>query len=277
MRTTLILAPILALTLAACEHGAQVTSGAEYLARSGPAKPIPQPVVQRRVTGDGEVVEETYATISTDELIRHAAAIEPILQLPARIGLARIENGELSTVPMGEAELWRALGQRHAHLGSFVAIDPFVAAFTVDAILPQDHRFQRRDARGLVTRIRLGAARQHVDAVLIYEVGKRPDERDDLLGLAPVRVLGAAPQPARRIEKEGVARAVLMDVRNGYPYGIASASADLATLDRPFWSDEADDADAAAAGTAITANLLTEVEAMLGDLGRAMQTKLASR
>lgn len=273
------------LLLGACEsYSTQTSSGAEYLARYEPVETQPQPVVQRTVrrtvgrtvgrTGSGnEIVENTVQTVSTDELIRHAAAIEPLLRLPARIGLARIEAGRLTAIPAGESALWTTLAERHAALGGFAAIDPFLADYTLRTVLPQDQRRLRRDSSDIITRIRLGAARQHMDAVLIYEVGSRQRRVKGIEGLAPIRVLGAAPLPVAPIKKEGVARAFLMDVRNGYPYGTASASVDLASLDRPFWSDKPEDALGIEAKTRITRGLAPEVEKMVGGVLEAMAAR----
>lgn len=271
-----ILSLAAALVLGGCESNVQTSSGAEYLARYEPVQTQPQPVVRRTIrrTGGGtEIVENTVQTVSTDELIRHAAAIEPLLRFPARIGLARIEAGRLTAVPAAESQLWMELAERNAPLGSFAAIDPFLADYTVRTVLPQDQRALRRDASDIITRIRLGAARQHMDAVLIYEVGSRQHRVNGVEGLAPIGVLGAAPLPAAPIKKEGVARAFLMDVRNGYPYGTASASVDLASLDRPFWSGKPKDALGIAAKTRITRGLVPEVEAMIGDLVVEMAKK----
>jgi len=274
------------LMLGACgTYATQTTSGADYLASYAPVKASPQPVVERTVrhvgTGTGsvtgsrtEIVEEKVQTLSTDDLIRHAAAIEPLLQLPARIGLARIEGGELTMIPEGESALWVELAQRHAVVGSFAAIDPFLADYTMRTVLPQDRRALRRDVYDIITQIRLGAARQHMDAVLIYEVGARQGRVKGIDGLAPVYVLGPAALPARPIRQEGVARAFLMDVRNGYPYGTASASVDLKPLDRPFWADKPKDAQGIEAKVLITRGLVPEVEKVIGGLVQAMARKL---
>ena len=245
----------------------QTTSGAEYLAQYAPVETQEQAVVQRsvrRIGDDAALVEERVQTLSADKLVRQAAAIEPLLKLPARIGLARIDGGRLTTIPAGENALWLSLAQRHHALGSFVAIDPFVAQYTVRAILPQDRRAHRRDAYDLITQIRLGAARQHADAVLIYEVGTRERRVKGIKGLFPIHALGAAPLPAAPIEKEGVARAFLMDVRNGYPYGTASSSVDLAGLEQSIWGQGPNDAQGIEAKIRITRGLVSEAEKMLG-------------
>jgi hypothetical protein len=274
---SIVLSLAAVLALSACgSQMVQTSSGAEYLAGYEPVETQKQPVGQRMVvrTGSGtEIVENTVQTVSTDALIRHAAAIEPLLRLPARIGLARIEASRLTAIPAGESMLWMALAERHAALGGFAAIDPFLANYTLRTVLPQDQRALRRDATDIVTRIRLGAARQHMDAVLIYEVGSRGHRVKGIEGLAPITVLGAAPLPAAPIEKEGVARAFLMDVRNGYPYGTASASVDLASLIRPLWSGKPKDTLGIEAKTRITRGLLPEVEKMVGGVLEAMAAR----
>ncbi|MEM6624647.1 MAG: hypothetical protein AAF674_20685 [Pseudomonadota bacterium] len=264
-------AVLLTSVMAACTPGVQTTSGAAYLAQSQPTAGVPQPAVTRRIV-DGKVVETGVQTFSTDELVRHAAAIEPILQLPARIGLARIDNGQLSTIPIAEQKLWQEMGMRHQALGSLTALDPFVASYAMQTILPTDRRALRRDAENLLTKIRVGAARQHLDVVLIYEIGSRGKSVE---GMGPLRVLGAAPLSAEVIEREGVARAFLMDVRNGYPYGVASASVDLAGTERDFWDDGPRDRFAVEAKTRVAAALLPKIEAMLSGLTTQMQARLA--
>ena len=267
--------------LAACsQHAAQVTSGKEYLASYKPVQSAAQPVVQRTVrrTKDGaEVIEDRVETVSTDDLIRSAASIEPLLNLPARIGIARIDGGRLTTIPNGEAAMWQDLARKHAGLGSFAAIDPFLADYTLKTVLPQDQRALRRDAGDIITKIRLGAARQHMDAVLIYEIGTRRHHGGDYPGLTPVRVLGAAPLPAVAMEKEGVARAFLMDVRNGYPYGSTSAQVSLSDLGPSFGSDRRRDALRKKALLKVAAGLVPKVETLFRDLVMKMHVRAISR
>ena len=264
MRLILTLTLAVPLLFGACTE-VQTTSGADYLAGYAPVESDAQPLTTRVVTQTrkgAEVVEYTTDTLSTDQLVRRAAAVEPLLKLPARIGLARIENGRLTTIPDGESMLWHDLAKRHARLASFTMIDPFLADYTLRTVLPQDKRTLRRDASSVITRIRLGAARQHADAVLIYEVGARRGIKG-VDGLRPISVLGAAPLPAQPIKREGIARAFLMDVRNGYPYGTASASADLGALQNSFWTDKPKDPLAIEAKTSIVRALAPNVEAMM--------------
>lgn len=201
---------ILAL-LAGCEGTTQMTSGGDYVAR----------------------YEASAPSVPLDETVRAAAAVEPVLALPGRFGLARVMNGRLSAIPEEEALLWREAAKRHGRLGEFVAVNPLIAEFTASSIPVTCEREYCR-ARTVVEKIRLGAARQHVDAVLIYEVGARSGKDKTRLAVADLTLIGGAFLPTRRLDVEGRAAALLLDVRNGYPYGTATASADLSELS-PSW------------------------------------------
>ncbi len=156
----------LALTLfAACSTTTQTTSGAAFLsARSG--------------------------TVDPD--VARAAAIEPNLQFPARIGIARIINNRLTLPPAAEL----AVLPDPAGLGSFTVINPLIT----DTLHPPVQHNPLRAAQ-------LTAARQHQDYVLIY----------------------ALSQTGAGLGKSGQANAVLMDVRTGYIYGSAAVSQGLAS------------------------------------------------
>jgi hypothetical protein len=70
----------------------QTTSGEDYL-RKYQAVPTAAP------TG-----ADDFGGHNIDQMIRDAASVEPVLKFPARIGLARIENGNLSAIPEEEAD-----------------------------------------------------------------------------------------------------------------------------------------------------------------------------
>lgn len=80
-------------------------------------------------------------------------------------------------------------------------------------------------AKTVVDRIRLGAARQHVDAVLIYTVAYASTDKISPLSLLDLTIVGAYLVPSRSIRGEATATALLLDVRNGYPYGTATTDA----------------------------------------------------
>jgi hypothetical protein len=242
---TLVLSLAAALALGACDYNVQTSSGADYLARYDAALP---------------------ATAEPDAAIRRAAAVEPILTFPARFGIARIENGRLTGIPAAEVALWTGLIEKHRSLGEFAPISPIIAEFTADAVLQPRAGRDRRDTGELVTTIRLGAARQHVDAVLIYEVGATSGEGLTFLAFADLTIIGGAFLPTRSLEARGVASALLLDVRNGYPYGTASAEADLSALSVTYGSDRRTEELRREAALKVVGNLVPEVDAMFGEL-----------
>ena len=72
------------LMLNACGNTVQTTSGRDYLAAY--VEPAGGP--------DG-----AKSVAVTDEIVRKAAGVEPILRFPARLGLARMEGGRLTGIP----------------------------------------------------------------------------------------------------------------------------------------------------------------------------------
>ena len=195
-----LLAAALAITLSACAHTSQMTSGADYLARydNSPAYASP---------------------FWLDQDIRDIAAIEPDFRFPARIGLARIEGRSLTTIPTDESEYWADLGDTLGdRYGELIPVSPLVAAMVTDG--------PAQTTRHIVDDIRKGAARQHLDYVLIYEVDNRHEQRSNALRVTDLTVLGLFVMPSRKVEIESTASAILIDVRNGYPYGTATSFAD---------------------------------------------------
>jgi hypothetical protein len=203
---------ILSLTLlvGACTLAeTQVTSGGDFIA----ARPEWAARFEARPTSGS-------ATGSVDRAVYDAARAEPLLRFPARIGLARIQNGALTSVPGAEADAWVALiRERGAGYGEFVAVSPLVAQLTAGAVA-------RDVIRGPVDMVRIGAARQHLDAVLIYEVGSSKSDQATPLSLIDVTIIGAFLIPSRSLEGKATAAAMFVDVRNGYPYGTAMAQAE---------------------------------------------------
>lgn len=236
----LLLLPAL-LIAAACSHTTQLTSGAEYLAAPGP-------------TG----------VIDVDAEIAKVAAVEPHLRFPARFGVARVVNGSLSMPSPKETENFAELVARHPEMGSFVPISPLIAE-----LVNAPEVGSRDDGRSTITEIRRAAARQHLDHVLIYEIGARSSERDTPFALADVTLIGGAFLPTRSIKVAGVGQAILIDVRNGYPYGTATATEDLSGLGRSFGTNRREEALRDKAAEKVALALIPEIEAMLVDLYKA--------
>lgn len=230
---------LLAIWLGACSQTTQLSSGQAYLDR------------YERAAGQADPLNEE---------IRAAAAVEPILTFPARIGLARIENGQLTPIPQAEADHWIETAERLGpKFGEFVPVSPLIATLAAGA--SADYRYDAR-VEAIVHKIRLGAARQHADAVLIYEVSGKETNESTPLSVADLTIIGMFLMPSRTLEANGVASALLLDVRNGYPYGTATATAEDSGFSTLVGSDERAAALGTSARTKAAIALTGEVEAM---------------
>lgn len=195
--------------LTGCTHTMQATSGESYLARYSDLHYTPS----RTVVSDGKTAEVK----TLDQRLREAASVEPILTFPARIGIARIDEGRLTVVPASEAEGWdKAKDKLGPDFGEFVPVNPMIAHMTAAATGGGQGY---RGGDDVIDEIRLGAARQHLDAVLIYEVVSRETTRSNLLAMGNATIIGAYILPSQLKEAEGYADAMLIDVMQGYPYG----------------------------------------------------------
>ena len=255
--TTLAIA---AFTLVGCSHTVQTTSGAQYLSDYDAVAPQ----IARGIGPTITPATESQIAVSENELIRRAAAVEPILRFPARFGLARIEAGRLTPIPETEAALWNEFATRYHAYGSFTPVDPIIAEFTSASLPPSNGAMKKR--RDVPTKIRLGSARQHLDAVLIYEVAVASRTRNTGLAFVDLTILGGAILPTRDLQAAGIAKALLLDVRNGYPYGTASTEVDLSALSTSWGSDAREDRLQQKASAQVVSDLIPEVDAMFRDL-----------
>lgn len=198
IRTLTLTAALAAiLSLGACTTHVQKTSGADYLARYDQSKSYNS--------------QSSVAATSIDADIYEIASVEPDLQFPARFGLARIENGQLTTLPGDESQLWQDMAERDGHrYGEFIPVSPIVTAMV--AKRSQDRAFN------VVDDIRRGAARQHLDYVLVYEVSNQNSRTKNDLSFTDATILGLFLMPSRKVKVDSAASAILLDVRNGYPY-----------------------------------------------------------
>lgn len=240
--------------LAACAPDVQNTSGRDYM-RARPE------LAATATTG------ETRERTDFRHRLRAAAEVEPRLRFPARIGLARIEDGRLTAIPPAEAEAWLKTSQRLGpRFGQFVPVSPLIAELVASEQGPARDRYYHGDVADTVRKLRLGAARQHVDAVLVYEVGGYANDSSTLLSVADLSIVGMFVVPSRHLKAEGFAGALLLDVRNGYPYGTANARADDQNL-VPNAGSTAKTGDLLRdARTAAVVKLTGEVEKMAGEL-----------
>lgn len=192
------------LSLAACTT-IQTTSGGEYIA----ARP-------QWAASEGISAKSNAGSI--ERAVFEAANAEPLPRFPARIGLARIQGGALTTVPPAEADAWLDLIRaRGAAYGEFVPVSPLVAQLTAASVAG------RHTARSVVDTIRIGAARQHLDAVLVYEVAGGRRDTATPLSVRELTIIGNFLIPSRALQGRATAAAMLIDVRNGYPYASTSA------------------------------------------------------
>lgn len=208
LKTAVVAVP--ALLLAACTATMQTTSGADYLARYS------QYPDTAAVAGEGGASD-------TDAEVRRIAAIEPELQFPARIGLARIgPGGELATISGNELAIWADLAASVGpEAGELVPVSPLIAAMVSD---PPGYGSNRTAA--VIDHIRKGAARQHLDYVLVYETGLTRTDKANGLALADLTIVGMFVLPSRDVEVSASASGLLLDVRNGYPYATLTSYAE---------------------------------------------------
>ncbi len=261
---------LLSALAAGCSRHVQITSGAEYLARYDAQAEAHRQIGTTGTTGNDIATDRSTTRPDLDPAIRKAASVEPILQFPARFGIARVEGLDLTGIPAAEAALWQRLAESHAGLGTFVPVEPLVALATAGSLGVSRNR---HSLAATVDTIRVGAARQHLDAVLIYAVGQRGDKSNTVLALMDITLIGGAFLPTRQIEIEGLARAMLLDVRNGYPYGIASASVDLSEYSTSFGSDARTADLRREAVLKVTEKLVPEIDALLTGLSTRLQAQ----
>lgn len=247
-----------ALALAGCSYSTQSTSGADYLARyQHPA------YTSATAAAPGEAGKD--GAPSLDQEIREIAAIEPALRFPARIGVARVENRALTSVPPAELVYWGELAERLGpQTGEFAPVSPLVAA-TVDP----NGGARPGSPAALIADIRRGAARQHLDYVLIYELSGNFSQSTNVLSAADLTVLGYFLLPSRDVRIRGAANAILLDVRNGYPYGTAAAAVEDRRIARGSSARERGRDGVAGARLDAVEELTAEVEAMMRELQHA--------
>ena len=196
--------------LASCGYTVQDSSGRDFLNRD----PSLLASAESKATSRG-----------ADDMrraVRDAANVEPRLTFPARIGIARIETGRMTAIPPAEAEAWAKMAERLGpRFGAFVPVSPLIA----ELVASESERSNRGGVAETVRKLRLGAARQHIDAMLVYEVAGHANDNNSPLSVADLTIIGMFVVPSRHLKAEGFASALLIDVRNGYPYGTATERA----------------------------------------------------
>lgn len=234
--------PIFALflmALTACSPNIQTSSGASF-------------------------IEQSPGLIDAD--IAEAAGVEPNLSFPARIGIARIVNGDLSLPPPNETALFAGIAERNSHYGEFIPVSPMVVAMMSLNRTDKVQSHYRSHAGEIIQQIRLASARQHLDYVIIYEVGARSRAGNTPFALADVTLVGGMLLPTRNIEVAGIGAAAFLDVRNGYPYGTTQVTTDLSGFARTFQVNIRSSELRAQATMKVAEALVPDIEKMLSEL-----------
>lgn len=237
-------------TLVSCmSHNIQTTSGQEYLSNY-PSKN------QLQSSEDSE---------DLDVQVTKIAAIEPNLRFPARIGITRIEHGKMSPMSQAEADMWfEAAKELGPSFGEFVPVSRLIAEMVYTP--PTKQKLKTNKIKEIIRKIRLAAARQHLDVVLLYEVYGKTSRSSNPLSVMDLTIIGAYLSPGQSLEAEGYAKALLLDVRNGYPYGTADAVATKESLSTRVGSSRRLDKLYTQTSLAAVQNLTQEVQAMFIDL-----------
>jgi hypothetical protein len=206
------------LLLTACSAATQLSSGSAYLSNFGGPAPTPP-----------AAVGQNDKPLNLDEEVARIAAIEPHLRFPIRIGLARVQNGQLTSIPEEDAAMWSDLASKLGdRYGQFVVIDPMGAEFAAQSLNSPTGAMS--PMQKMVRTVRLGAARQHTDAVLIYETNSVARKGDTPLQLLNWTIVGYYVVPTTTVHAQAVTNALFLDVRNGYPYATLQGKASSDTF-----------------------------------------------
>ncbi|MFQ1699335.1 hypothetical protein ACJ5NV_01950 [Loktanella agnita] len=213
-----------------------------------------------QTSSGNDYISATSASFIDDDIAK-AAAIEPNLRFPARI-----VNGGLTLPPPEETALFTGIAERNSQYGEFVAVSPLVMAMVTDVDAGINRGRTSNSARAVIHQIRLAAARQHLDYVIVYEVGARSRTRNTPFALADVTLLGGMLLPTRNIDVAGIGAAAFIDVRNGYPYSTTQVSADLSGFARSFQVGRRSNVLQARATLKVAEALVPDIEKMLAEL-----------
>lgn len=259
----LIAITLLSVTLAGCS-AKQTTSGREYLAQYSK---VPMMSGSTVVSADGKTTQQFK---SIDERVRDVAAVEPILKFPARIGIARISDGALTVMPAEEAqsfdELCRKLGPR---FGECVPVSPMVAR-----MVSRDSGNYDGNVNGTIDTIRLGAARQHLDAVLVYEVLSRESSHKNILAVANLSIIGGYVLPANTHDAVGLGNALLIDVIQAYPYATFSTTVDKKSRMSSSWGWGSESRDGEALAAKVKAQAAKQLAENAYDIINSLRAEL---
>lgn len=205
-----------------------------------------------------------------EQALVKAASVKPTLAFPARIGLARVDRGSLEAIPGEEMELWmKAAKNLGKDFGEFVPLSKLVMNVAAGEVMSRD------DNLTTMNMIRLGAARQHVDAVLVYEIYSSVDSEDNLLEVGKLTIIGGYILPSKQYTAKAYSTAMLMDVMSGYPYGTIHATVPKQERLASSWGWGSDNASESREAVELSAveKLSAEAESMF----RQLRTELSQK
>lgn len=207
-------------------------------------------------------VDTTTLLRDLDQRTAAAASARPHLTFPARIGVARIAEGTVTAIPADEWSAWQALrDQMGPAFGELTPVSPIVAqSLTTTPISSTPH-----DA---ITHLRLAAAREQLDAILLYEISTTHSLEQTELALLDATIVGAWLFPTHKSHITAHAAATLIDVRSGLAYGSAIGNSSDACSAALLGSEEKIHRQRAATTRKSVAALTPEVGTMMARLAQ---------
>jgi hypothetical protein len=269
--------------LAACSESIQTTSGGDYIANYEQAARIARDeqslkALDRKRSGSAEAdrprVRLSRSVRDLNDMVLEAASVEPLLTFPARIGVARISGGRRTTIPPHEAEAWFGLATlMDGEIGELVPVSNAVADMASSAVGLRTGNLNRHQEA--LAKIRLGAARQHLDAVIIYEAFANANSQRSWFSVIDYTLVGSFLVPTHFNKAEAIATAIIMDVRNGYMYATVTAAEEATELSR-YWTRHEGERSASQRATADVSQKLAErIGETMFELRRRLTVKRA--
>ena len=261
---------IICVLSSACSRTIQTTSGGSYLQKYESQVRASTPLHSFSNNQD-EV--GSLETISLNEKILQVAAVEPTLTFPARVGIAKIERGDLTVIPEKEAEDWKKMQDNLGNnFGQLIPVNPLIANMVASSVALES----RTRMGDVIQKIRFGAARQHLDVVLIYEVYSKSDMDRNILAITDLTIVAGYFMPSRKVGAEGFANSILIDVIQGYPYGMTNIALEKEEMFTTLWgSDDTEEELSEQVKSRAAKKLAGEVEKMFTDLRLELAEKRA--
>lgn len=170
---------------------------------------------------------------------------EPEVTFPTCVGIARIDKGAVTQIPIGEGALW---DEQFDMLGEAVGrqVDVLSTATT--------------DPARAVAELRAEAAADGLDWLVIYELAYDADEDTGPTAIQELTIFPTFEGEQTTDPARAAGAAILLDVAGGAMYGVASAITFNTELDTPAPGYFATEEARAAAFNAVVTELAHEVE-----------------